>query len=56
LCADFDEAPLPAGFTSAEGAFISLTSTNPSSKPNALLVNVPPQSGVGVLASKVRRR
>ena len=55
FCADFDEAPLPAGFTSTEGAFISLTSTNPSSRPNDFLLNVPPQNGVGVLASKVTR-
>ncbi len=55
FCADFDEAPLPSGFTATEGAFISLTSTSSRSSPNDFLLLVPPQDGFGVLASKVTR-
>ena len=55
FCADFDEAPLPSGFTSSEGSFLSLTSTLSSSKSNDLLLLIPAQSGSGTISSKLSR-
>jgi hypothetical protein len=42
FCADFDVGSLPSGFLTTSGTFLSLTTTNPVSKPNALLLQVPP--------------
>ena len=55
FCADLDDAPLPSGFSSVDGTFVTLTSTLPSSAPNALLLLVPPNSGSGFFASKLSK-
>ena len=55
FCADFDETPLPAGFTASDGAFLSQTSSSPSSGPNDLLLYVPAQTGSGSFGSKLSR-
>jgi hypothetical protein len=56
FCADFDETPLPAGFSASDGAFLAQTSSNPSSGPNDLLLYVPPQQGTGSWGSKLSRQ
>jgi hypothetical protein len=56
FCADFDETPLPAGFSASDGAFIAQTSSVASSAPNDLLLWVPPQSGTGTWGSKLSRQ
>ncbi len=55
FCADFDETPLPAGFTASDGAFLSQTSSSASSGPNDLLLYVPTQSSSAVFGSKLSR-
>ncbi len=54
FCADFDRAPLPAGFNSSDGQFLLLTSTHASSTPNDLLVAIPSE-GAGIVSSKLSR-
>jgi hypothetical protein len=55
FCADFDRVPLPSEFSSLDGTLISLTSTFPSSSPNALLLYAPPNDGTGSFASKLSK-
>ncbi len=55
FCADFDEVPLPAGFSASDGAYLSETSSNPSSGPNDLLLYVPPQATAATWGSKLSR-
>jgi hypothetical protein len=56
FCADFDETPLPAGFSASDGAFLTQTSSNASSGPNDLLLYVPPQGGTSTWGSKLSRQ
>ncbi len=55
FCADFDRVPLPSEFSSLDGTLISLTSTFPSSSPNALLLYAPPSAATGSFASKLSK-
>jgi hypothetical protein len=58
FCADFDETPLPAGFSASDGPFLAETSSVPdpsSGAPNDLLLYVPPQSATGTFGSKLSR-
>jgi len=58
FCADFDETPLPAGFSASDGPFLAETSSaaEPSSGPNDLLLYVPPQATAGTFGSKLSRQ
>ncbi len=56
FCADFDETPLPAGFSASDGAYLYQTSSRSSSAPNDLLLNVPAQTGGGTWGSKLSRQ
>jgi hypothetical protein len=55
FCADFDRVPLPSEFSSLDGTLVSLTSTFPSSSPNALLLYAPPSDATGSFASKLSK-
>jgi hypothetical protein len=55
FCADFDSVPLPSDFSALDGTLISLTSTFPSSSPNALLLYAPATEGSGSFASKLSK-
>jgi hypothetical protein len=59
FCADFDETPLPAGFSASDGPFLAETSSAPdpsSGAPNDLLLYVPPQAAAGMFGSKLSRQ
>lgn len=55
FCADFDETPLPSGFSTSNGGYLIQTSSWPSSAPDDLLVLVPQQTGTGSWGSTVSR-
>jgi hypothetical protein len=58
FCADFDESPLPSGFSAEDGAFLAETTSasQPSSGPNDLLLYVPQQPGSQAFGSKLSRQ
>jgi hypothetical protein len=58
FCADFDETPLPSGFSAQDGAFLAETSSasETTSGPNNLLLYVPPQPGSQTFGSKLSRQ
>jgi hypothetical protein len=54
FCADFDVGSLPSGFLTISGTFLSLTTVNPVSRPNALLLRVPADpSATGTFGSSL---
>ena len=56
FCADFDETPLPAGFSASDGPYLVQTSSTPSSSPNDLLLYVPNQTTASTWGSKLSRQ
>jgi hypothetical protein len=56
FCADFDETPLPAGFSASDGPYLAQTSSLASSSPNDLLLYVPNQPGSSTWGSKLSRQ
>jgi hypothetical protein len=53
FCADFDESPLPSGFQSYDGSFLSISTSNSVSSPASLLVTIPSNLGTGSYGSKL---
>jgi hypothetical protein len=53
FCADFDVDPLPSGFLTMSGTFLSLTTMQAVSKPYALLLQVPADSSSGTFSSSL---
>jgi hypothetical protein len=56
FCADFDESPLPAGFSASDGPYLAQTSSSSSSSPNDLLLYVPTQTSASTWGSKLSRQ